>query len=162
MSTDLEVVTVVHPSTGEVVDLAAAATTDVADLLFSLRTRKAEIVEWEKAAKAEVVKRLAASGRKQATVGSWFMEAKAGRSREWDPDDLEATLHDLVTDGVVSAAECVGIVTLETKVNGTKARDLLDRLDGDPRKAVEACAAWKQGTPTVTVAEVTETEAEAA
>lgn len=154
--TGTDVVTVVHPSTGEVVSLADAATTDVADLLFTLRTHKKELGEWEKAAKLELAARLEAEGRRSAQVGSWLVESKAGRSRVWDADDTEAVLNDLVTDGVVSAQECTGIVTTEVKVNGTAARNLLDKLHGDARRALEACFVWAQGAPSVTVAEVEE------
>jgi len=147
-------IVIVHPQTGEAFDrhaIDAMDTTALADLLFSLRVEKAKWTEQEKEVRGVVRDRIEATGHKKTQIGPWWLENNSGRSRKWDPDDLEATLNDLVTDGVIEAGAWTGLVTTVPKVDGNMARDLLGVLDGDARKAVEACYSWEKGSPSVKV-----------
>ena len=152
-STDLVVV----DRQGEVLTLGDATTDQLADALDLARERQRETKAVADAVAAELRARLQVLGRNRAVVGGWRIEAKAGRSREWDAEDLEAALETLVADGVVRAGEIADVITTTRKVNGTKALELLGLLgDGDAKAMLEACYRWKDGRPSVTVEPVAE------
>lgn len=150
------------PRTGEVID---NWTTEPSDRLAALVLEHARcekrLADMRKRIEAELDGRLEALGRKRAVVGDYEIAKQDGsRSRAWDGDELENVLTELVNTGVVTAGEVADIVTRATKVNGTKARDLLNRLDGRAKQALEECFTWEtKGRPKLTVTPVAQLEA---
>lgn len=136
---------IVHPGTGEVIVLADEL--DIA--LAGLHQELVQIVAGARAAmgyiEEELANRMTAAGRRQQDVGEYTLRLRTGRSRQWDPDDTEAALHELVESGVIKAKEAIDVVRREPKVNGREALALLDRLDGEARTALERCYQWQEG-----------------
>lgn len=147
-------VAVVHPSTGEVLDaLDAQPPSALADALLALRERHSELRKMERALEDELRRRMATRGRALLVFGDFEVAVRAGRKSEWDADDLEATLRELLDQGTVQAGELTEVIRHPTVVSLSQAQRLVDRLSGDARAAVERCRRWvPSGSPKVEVA----------
>ena len=147
-------VAVVHPGTGEVLDaLDAQPPAVLADALFELRQRHSELRQMEHALEDELRRRMATRGRSLLVFGEFEVGVRAGRKSEWDADDLEATLRELLEQGVVQAGELTEVIRHPTIVSLSQAQRLVERLSGDARIAVERCRRWvPSGNPKVEVA----------
>jgi len=144
---------VVDPMTGEVYDSPTELPSDrLAELAFRLRQAEAERKLWRSAVEDELRRRLEHDGRREAVVGDYQLEVRAGRSRRWDGEELESAVRDLVDAGVVQAGEVTELIRREIKVNGRVAAALLDRLTGASRDVIAACFSWEQArTPTLSI-----------
>lgn len=143
---------VYDPDDGTVIDLEQHSDGLLAHLALAFKEREQRFRQMREVVEAELVDRVRASGRKVKLAGDLELRVDSGRGRVWDPDDLEATVSELVGAGVLQAGELTGLIVRETKVNGTKARDLLGQLHGQPLEAVEACFRWEQkGRPRLTI-----------
>jgi hypothetical protein len=136
---------VMHPATGELMDdLTRYDAGELAEAFVLIRDRKAELEHARKALDAELQRRIVERGRKPGSV--WITgdyELKLGNAREWDADELEGVLRELVDEGVLAPRDVLGVIKHEAKVNGTNAARLLDRLEGDALRAVKACFTWR-------------------
>jgi hypothetical protein len=145
-------VLVVDPRTGEVLDdLPDVPTDQMAATALELADRAQQLGQMRDVVEGELRARLEAQGRRLAVVGDYELAVRAGRSRVWDPDDLEATLGDLVDQGVLQAGEIAGLVSREPKVDGRQAQQLLGRLTGAAKDALAACFRWQDGKPKLTI-----------
>ena len=144
---------VVHPHTGEVLDdLSTVPPERLADALVALRDRQAEVRRMESAIARELESRLATRQRKLWLVGEYELRLEQGNESVWDADELEVVLRRLVDEGVVSASECVGLISRDPVVSRSEAKRLLTRLDGPAAKAVKDCMTWQpKGRPRLTV-----------
>lgn len=149
------------PRTGEILgELADEATDRLADLVLELRARETQLAEMRKQIEAELRDRLKQQGRRVATVGDYELETKTSRKRVWDGDELEGALRHLVDEGVLQVGDLTGLVTRETKVDGTKAAKLLGQLQGAAKHMIEQCFHWEDsGQPKLTVTPVAQLEA---
>jgi hypothetical protein len=147
-------VAVAHPKTGELLDaLESQPPAVLADVLLALRERQGEIRQMEHRIEDELRRRLAGRERTIVVFGDFEVEARAPSRREWDADELEVALRELVDRGAVDARELTDVIRHETVVSGREAQRLLGRLSGDALRAVERCFRWTtKGPPKVTVA----------
>jgi hypothetical protein len=135
---------VIHPGTGEVLEqLDEQPAETLADALVVLRERAAQFKAADQAIDAELRRRLRIRGRKHAIFGDVEAEVQTGRESEWDGKQLDATLADLVAEGVVQASEVADVVEHPAVVARSKAKSLLGRLTGDARARVEEACTWK-------------------
>lgn len=147
-------VAVVHPATGERLDaLEAQPPSVLADALFALRQRQAEIRKMERQLEVELRHRMEVRGRSLLVFGDYEVGVRAGRKSEWDADELEAALRELLDQGTVQAGELTEVIRHPTIVSLSQAQRLVDRLSGDARATVERCRRWvPSGPPKVEVA----------
>jgi hypothetical protein len=143
--TDLDV-EVVHPVTGEKLDhLDTRPPETVAEVVDALRKHiavaKAMLLLAERELRHRVDVKTGGFNR-VAIFGEWEVQDHPARRREWDPDDLEAVLRELVDDGVVTAGEVTEVIRHKTEVNGAEAASLERRLAGPPLEAIKACREW--------------------
>jgi hypothetical protein len=136
-------VAVVHPQTGELLDaLEAQPPAVLAETLLALRERVAELRAMQGAVEDELRRRLAGRERTVVVFGDYEVEARPSFQRQWDADELEGTLRELLDQGVVHAGELTEVIKHETIVSGREAVRLLGRLQGDARRDVERCFRW--------------------
>src|SRR5215831_8178500 len=136
--------TVIDPRTGEVYDSPADLPSDrLAELAYRLRQAETERRLWRRAVEEELRARLEADGRREAVVGDYQLAVTSGKRREWDA-------------GVLQAGEVAELLTREVKVNGTLARQLLERLTGASHDVLASCFTWVQRGPKVTIEPVAE------
>ena len=144
--TDLDV-EVVHPVTGEKLDhLDTRPPETVAEVVDALRKHiavaKAMLLLAERELRHRVDVKTGGFNR-VAIFGEWEVQDHPARRREWDPDDLEAVLRELVDDGVVTAGE-VTEVALHRHHIGVDDGELAAR--GQPgRTGITGCRLRLQG-----------------
>jgi hypothetical protein len=139
-------VVVAHPVTGELIEQLDAQPAEVlADALYQLRERRLAMREMESALEGELRRRVAIRDRAVFVFGEYEVSNKSTSRREWDGDELEGVLRELLDQGTLHAAELTEVIRHETRVSGKEAQRLLGRLTGDALKAVERCFRWRQG-----------------
>jgi hypothetical protein len=151
---DAHPVLVVHPGTGELLDSLDAQPPEVlADALYVLRQRHSDLRKAERALEDELRRRVGNRDRTVFLFGSYEVTAKPEFRRQWDGDELEAVLRELLDRGTLQAAELTEVIRHETVVSGSEAMRLLSRLTGESKQAVQDCFEWVQKGPSrVTVA----------
>ena len=97
MSRALEV-----PITGEVVDLKAASIPALAATFDGLAQFELQIRSAKRELSDEVARRLDYFGRRSFEDNGWRVEVNAPTEREYDIDELRATLTELVAEGTIS------------------------------------------------------------
>jgi hypothetical protein len=133
-----------HPATGEIISIAGAPPAVLADAWTALRERERQLKEWRGLVEDQLRILLAVRQRRGAwPVGDFEISVKGGRYSEWDGEQLEIVLRELVDDGVVLAGEVTDVIRHETTVSASAADRLSRRLAGEAHRAVEACREWK-------------------
>jgi hypothetical protein len=119
------------PITGEVVDLkeaslpALAATFDgLAQFELQIRSAKRELSD-------EVARRLDFFGRRSYEQDGWRLEVNAPTERDYDIDELRATLAELVAEGTISDEKAKAVIRWTPEVVWSE----LKPLTTDPRCA---------------------------
>jgi hypothetical protein len=141
MPTDLAV----NPQTGEVLEhLGQQPPEALAWALVEIHARQAEMKLWSDALETELRRRLKVRGARVAVFGDWEVEATRTRQSDWDLGGLEPVLEALVEEGVVRAADVTEVITREPVISRKHARQLMGRLTGEARAAVEACCTWRE------------------
>jgi uncharacterized protein YdhG (YjbR/CyaY superfamily) len=122
--------TVLVPSTGEVVDLATAASEALAEIFESiadaeqqLRSQKRELID-------EIAKRLDQDGRRSLRVSPDLkFEVNTPTEKVWNLDELRATLAELVAEETITERKAAACVRFEPKPVWSELKTLLS----DPR-----------------------------
>jgi hypothetical protein len=138
---------IVHPATGEVFDeltLEREPPENVADLLLALREHMALVRRAEGLVTAELERRLATRKRSKWVVGDYEVARATRNARQWDGQQLEQVLGELVEQGIVSASEVADVVEHTVKVHGSQANRLQAQLIGDAQRAVDDCWHWER------------------
>lgn len=150
MSTDLAAP--VDLTTGEVLERLDEQPPEVlAEALDAIHNRQDELKLWGDALEAELRRRLKLRRSRVVVFGDWEVEATRARQSDWDLGGLEPVLEQLVEEGVVRAADVADVITREPVISRKAARQLMGRLTGDARAAVEACCAWRETAGKLTV-----------
>jgi hypothetical protein len=103
---------------------------------------------------AELTDRMTAEDRRRLITDHYEIQLEGARSREWDPDALEAALRQLVDDGTLHAGELTGILTHQVKVDRKAAQRVLGTLQGRPLALREQCFTWEKGRARLVVTPV--------
>lgn len=136
---------VVHPSTGEIIgDLQAAPPEILADTYLHLQDKERQLKEWRQLLATELQARLEIRQRTLMVVGDYEIRYEVGNESMWDAEELELVLRELVDQGVITAAEGVGVINRKVDVNRTEAKRLQARLTGHAQAAVKACCTWRR------------------
>lgn len=144
---------VAHPLTGEVLDdLDQQPPELLAHALAAVRERRDALAAGEKLLAEELRRRLKILDRKLVVFGDWEVESATGNRSEWDGDELEPVLQELVDGGVIKAGEIADVITRTPVVSASKAGALVKRLDGQAAAAVEACRTWRKSPGKLNVA----------
>lgn len=135
---------VVHPRTGELLDLGAQPTDALAEAFLAIRDYEREVKGWRTAVEGELRNRHTSHGGKVLIAGDYEVHLQGGNESVWDADELETVLRALVDEGAVDPRELVGVIRHETTVSRTEANRVLDRLGGRARAAMETCRTWRR------------------
>jgi len=135
---------VVDPRDGTILqDLQTEATGLLAHVALELTERVRQMRLMRELVEAELAHRVHDAGRRVVLVDGLELKVESGRSRVWDPEDLEAALRDLVDAGTLQAGELTGLITHNVHVDGKHAQRLLGLLHGPALAAVERCFRWE-------------------
>ena len=134
---------IIDPKTGELVDVRRYPHTDLIDVLLELRDHEQQFREWRIRVEDELVRRHG-DRRAAQVIGDYEIDVDRGWQRVWDPDQLTEVRRELLEDGLVTAADVLGVVESVRKVDGRKAQALLNRLDGEALQRVRECFHWEQ------------------
>lgn len=97
-----QALTVVHPATGELLDLAGQPTDQLIDLVEGAREYQQQVGEFRSAVEQVIVERMDRELDRTAIVGGHKLTVNAATRDEWDLDRLAAVLADLVNRSVIS------------------------------------------------------------
>jgi len=92
---------VVHPATGEILDLADTPTTDLAAVYDELVDFAGRLTDYRAAIVAEVCRRLDANNARTERVGDWTLETNAPTVEEYLTRELRVELEALVEAGIL-------------------------------------------------------------
>ena len=131
---------VVHPATAEVLDTANAGGDQLAQWHDQLAAIKRAADVALKDVDNELRRRI--GDRKLWAAGEWEISLTGSNKSEWDADELEAVLRDLVAHGVVHAGDVTDVIRHETIVSAREADRLSKQLTGAAHTTVENCRTW--------------------
>jgi hypothetical protein len=145
-STDL---VIVDPRDGTLLeDLTDEPTDQLAIVAIELKAREQHLKAMRAAVEGELTDRVQAAGRRSVQASGYQLQVDSGRTRVWDPEDLEDCLRELVDQGTLTAGELTGLITHSVQVDGKRAQKLLGSLDGQARGLLERCYRWEtKGRP---------------
>jgi len=132
--------TVVHPATGELLDLAGQPTGQLADLLAGCRDYQQQVADFREQVEQEICRRMDRQNSRSAMVGQVRLTVNAQARTEWDLERLRTVLAELVTAGELDPAAAAAVIErpvpkpLPERVNAQAAR----KLDG--HDAVRECS----------------------
>ena len=129
----------VHPSTGEVLDLAASSDT-IAGWHYQLTLIRRAADTALRDVDAELRQRM--GERTLWPIGEYEVTVEGANKSEWDWDELETVLRDLVETGAVQAGNVTEVIKHETTGSAREAGRLSKQLTGAAHDAVEACRTW--------------------
>lgn len=102
MTTTESTTMIVHPGTGEAIDLATATTTDLAGRMEELSELLSDLGAFRRALINELAGRLDAAGRRSATVGEFTIATNAPTEEIVDVATLREALEQLVDERVIT------------------------------------------------------------
>lgn len=147
---------VMNPRDGTVIEnLTDQPNELLAHVAHELRTRERELNKMRAVVEAELTDRMTAEDRQRLITDHYEIQLEGARSREWDPDALEAALRQLVDDGTLHAGELTGILTHQVKVDRKAAQRVLGTLQGRPLALLEGCFRWEKGRARLVVTPIT-------
>ena len=139
---------VVHPATGEVLDLALTSD-QLAQWHYELTELKRAIGEALPRIDAELRTRM--GGCELWPVGAFEVSLQNVNESLWDAEQLETVLRELVETGAVQAGNVTEVIRHETTVSRSEAGRLAKQLTGRARDAVEACRTWRRKSGRIVV-----------
>lgn len=119
----------VVPHTGEVLALKDASLASLAEVVKEIADVEADLKSAKHTLADEVAVRLDVHGRRSAEIDGWRLEVNAPTERQWDLDELRATLAELVAEGTITETKAKACVRWEPKPVWNELKILLS----DPR-----------------------------
>ena len=145
---------VVHPQTGEVLDLEHDGLERLGDVHILLKAAEQALRDMRTTLEGELRHRFAVvmdergvvnpSSRHFVAVGNLELRIAGGNESEWDADELERVLRELIDEGALTAGDVTDVIRHETTVSRSNANRLLDRLGGSAYARVAACRTWRR------------------
>jgi hypothetical protein len=133
---------VVHPATGEVLDIPDSGGDQLAQWHHQLVTLKRAADQALREVDGELRRRM--GERTLWVAGAYEVAVEGANESVWDGDELETVLRELVEAGTVQAGAVTEVIRHETTVSRSEAGRLAKQLTGRARDAVEACRTWKR------------------
>lgn len=139
---------VVHPVTGEVlvaadIELETLSPDTLAEALLVAREHESQVRNVRVAIERELKARALRRESKRWLLERFEIAVKPVRESVWDPDELEATVRELVDRGVVDAGEWTDLIRHETIVSRSTAARLERQLSGAALDALKRCRTWR-------------------
>lgn len=133
--------TVLHPATGEVLDLEAADNVDLADQRIGAVELRRLLDEFTATLDAEVIRRMDHENTLTLRAGPWKMTGDGTEVTTWDSAQLSLELEALVQAGRLArgAAQKALEVVVSYKPKAAELKKLAKHADPEVRTAVEAC-----------------------
>jgi|tagenome__1003787_1003787.scaffolds.fasta_scaffold20860149_2 hypothetical protein len=130
---------IVHPATGEVLDLAEATTTDLADWRIGLIDLRRALDSLASDLDQEIANRLDYEGKRSARIGAFDIAVDAPTVVAFDVYQLGIELEALVQDGRISRAVAERAIKTEVKRSAVmrECNALLRHADSEVRGAIE-------------------------
>lgn len=119
----------VIPHTGEAIDLANASAATLAQAVQTIDETERDLKAAKRSIADEVAARLDVFGKRSMESDGWRLEVNAPTEREWDLDELRATLAELVEEGTITDEKAKACVRWEPKPVWSELKILLS----DPR-----------------------------
>ena len=145
---------VVHPMSGEVLDLESTTDT-LAQWLLDLRELRQMLSGTIDTISEELSERLDQENTRTGRVGEWEIKGVAPSTTVYDPEQLQKALDELVLDGVLAAAVVERTVkpplVKDWKVDRREIAKLLKHQDLRVREAVAACGEEVAQTRSVSI-----------
>mgnify|MGYP000847483191 FL=1 len=122
--------TVVHPATGEILDLAGQPTDQLAGLLNGCRVYQQQVADFREQVEQVICDRMDRQNQRTAVVGTVKLTVNAQARTEWDLERLRAVLADLVRAGLLNEDAAAAVIErpvpkpLPERVNAAAARKL--------------------------------------
>lgn len=104
-------VVIVHPITGEVIDLAASPTDQIAAAFEDIGVLVQQVIDVRQALADELARRLDTVNTRNEQVGDWLIEVNAGTEEVYAVAPMRAALEPLVTAGVLDAEVLRRVIT---------------------------------------------------
>jgi len=146
---------VVDPRSGEVLDLATIGEADLLDLFLAAQDYERKVRQWRTAAEDELIRR--ADELAGFQIGGYNVDVDRKSYREWDVDDVEAVVAQLVHANELTLADVAGLIKTQRHIDGNIAKRLIDRGSPTVVNALRSCFTWKQrGRATVRITAPTE------
>ena len=101
---------VVHPATGELLDLAGQPTGQLADLLAGCRDYQQQVADFREQVEREICDRMDMELDRTAQAGGWKITVNAAARDEWDLDRLAVVLAELIDRNVISEAAALKVI----------------------------------------------------
>ena len=142
---------IVDPSTGEIIDLEKVDPPTLIKAVEMIKRYEEKWKLWRWAAEDEVLRRMDEAQDRLVEVEmadgrQLQVEIDARRTRQWDADELEGVLEDLVKRRRLRRIQAMGALERVWKVDGNHMKDLLESLSprSEAHKAITACFQWVQ------------------
>lgn len=130
-------VAVVHPETGELVDLKTTPTDTLADLHESFAAHERDLISYRRTVDDEIVERMDHEGVRTFKGDDFTIEVTKPTERAWNVDLLKETLDRLVSDGIISLRKAQACIKHEPKVVALEVRPL--ESDLRCKRQIAAC-----------------------
>jgi hypothetical protein len=131
---------VVHPQTGEILDVKTEPTNVLADLHESFMAHERDLRSYRRTVDDELVERMDHEGLRTFHGDGFTIEVGKPTEREWNIDLLLETLDRLVSDGIISSRKASKCVKTEQKVVALEVRP----LESDPRTQRQIAACYQE------------------
>jgi hypothetical protein len=145
---------VLHPRTGELIELVSAPPEVLAEALDALSRVELDAKLQRGFVESALRDAMDLRKRKRWAVGAFELAFDERHESRWDGDELERVLRELIDDGVISANEVVDVIRHETTVSRSAAKRLSERLTGSAADAVKRCCSWETKRGRLKVARV--------
>jgi hypothetical protein len=119
----------VVPHTGEVLALKEVSLASIAEVVKQIADTEADLKSAKRTLADEVAGRLDIHGQRSAEIDGWRLEVNAPTDRQWDLDELRATLAELVAEGTITDAKAKACIRWDPKPVWAELKILLS----DPR-----------------------------
>jgi hypothetical protein len=143
---------VVRPDTGEMLDIRRSATDVLAEERKRVTELRSALNVYASFLDEELNRRLDKENTRSATVGGWKIETKAPTTLTFDPDSLAVAIHDLIAEDLLgeSVLEKV-LIPQPDKVNRREVDKLLRHADSRVREHIRSVGVEEDQRRTVSV-----------
>jgi len=148
---------VVDPRTGEVIDLTLNPDR-LAGITYELDHHRRQVVDALKLIEDELRRQM--GERTLWPVGDYEITLEGANRSEWDAEELEGVLRDLIDRGEINAGAVTEVIRHETVVSAREAGRLVKQLTGPARVAVERCRTWQRQRGRLKVRDASESSEE--
>ena len=141
-----QALTVVHPATGELLDLAGQPTDQLVELVEGARDYQAQVADFRAVVEEVICDRMDRELSRTAQVGGHRLTVNAPTRDDWDLDMLHEVLAELVERGVITGEAALAVIEqpppkpVPERVVRVALNKLLKHPDGEVVEMLRECA----------------------